>query len=315
MECRSTATGHLVAIFTILLWGTTFISTKILLTAFQPIEILLFRFLIGLLVLFIACPHRMKTTNPKQELFFAGAGFCGICLYYLLENIALTLTTASNVGVIVSVAPMFTAVLLYYCSRGEEPLHLPFFIGFAVAITGISIISFRETSLNINPIGDLLALLAALVWAVYSILIKKINTFGFNTILATRRIFIYGLFFMVPFICFYDFNWDLTRFANPLYLQNILFLGVGASALCFVTWNFAVMRLGAIKTSLYIYMIPVVTVLTSALILAESITPLSALGTSLTLAGLLISESPAWLKYQKAKRTVRAARRTRRLNA
>ena len=306
MERQSTAVGHLVALFTILLWGTTFISTKVLLIAFQPVEILLLRFLIGLLVLLAACPHRLKGTTPKQELLFAGAGFCGICLYYLLENIALTLTMASNVGVIVSVAPMLTAILLHCCGQREEPLKPSFFIGFTLAIAGIFVMSCKGM-IQFHPAGDLLALLAALVWACYSVLIKQIGTLGFNTILTTRRIFLYGLLFMMPAVYFCDFNWDLTRFANPVYLQNMLFLGIGASALCFVTWNIAVMRLGAVKTSLYIYMIPVITVLTAALALGETITPSSVLGTGLTLSGLVISESDTLKKLKDTpRRTVQA---------
>jgi drug/metabolite transporter (DMT)-like permease len=72
---------------------------------------------------------------------------------------------------------------------------------------------------------------------------------------------------------------------------NIIYLGLGASALCFVTWNFAVKVLGAVKTSIYIYIVPVITVITSTLILHEKITFLSGMGTVLTLAGLFLSES------------------------
>ena len=104
---NSTAKGHLAALVTILIWGTTFISTKVLLVDFQPIEILFFRFLMGLLALMIVYPHRLKGTTIKQESVFVAAGLCGVCLYYLLENIALTYTIASNVGVIISVAPLF----------------------------------------------------------------------------------------------------------------------------------------------------------------------------------------------------------------
>ena len=105
MKFDRTTPGHLAALLTIFIWGTTFISTKILLKDFQPIEILLFRFLLGAAALFLVCPRRIKGTSPKQELTLAAAGLCGICLYYLLENIALTYTMASNVGVILSVAP------------------------------------------------------------------------------------------------------------------------------------------------------------------------------------------------------------------
>lgn len=97
---NKTTAGHIAALITIVIWGTTFISTKILLVDFTPIEILFFRFLLGLLVLIIVYPKRLKLKDRKQEFTFAAAGLCGICLYYLLENIALTVTTASMVPVI-----------------------------------------------------------------------------------------------------------------------------------------------------------------------------------------------------------------------
>ena len=282
--------GHLSALFTIVIWGTTFISTKVLLTDFQPVEILFFRFLIGLLALLVIYPRHLHRTSTLQELTFAAAGLCGICLYYLLENIALTYTMASNVGVIISVAPFFTALLSHLFLKEERP-QASFFIGFAVAMAGIALISFNGSKLELNPIGDLLALLAALVWACYSVLTKKISGYGYHTILTTRRVFCYGILFMLPTLFLFDFKLDLVRFSNSLYLFNILFLGLGASALCFVTWNFAVKALGAVKTSVYIYMVPVITVVTSVAILHEKVTALSAVGTVLTLAGLFLSES------------------------
>lgn len=282
--------GHLSAILTIGLWGTTFISTKILLVDFKPIEILFFRFVIGLLALCAVYPHRLRGTTKKQELTFLAAGFCGICLYYLLENIALTYTMASNVGVIISVAPFFTAIISHLVTK-EEKLSLNFFAGFAVAMVGIALISFNGSKLELNPLGDLLALLAALVWACYSILTRRIGSFGYNTILTTRRVFSYGIVFMIPALFLFDFNWELTRLVKPVYLFNIIYLGLGASALCFVTWNFAVKVLGAVKTSVYIYMVPVITVVTSVIILHEKITVMAGVGTILTLAGLFLSES------------------------
>lgn len=292
MESRKTF-GHLAALLTIVIWGTTFISTKILLVDFQPVEILFFRFVMGFLVLLAAYPRRLKTADYKQELTFVLAGLCGICLYYLLENIALTFTLASNVGVIISVAPFFTAILAHFAMKSEEKLRSQFFIGFVVAMAGIILISFNGRELELNPLGDLLAVVAALIWACYSILTKKISSFGYPVILSTRRTFFYGILFMIPALFLFDFQADLSRFTNITYLFNILYLGLGASALCFVTWNFAVKELGAVKTSVYIYMVPVITVVTSVLILHEQLTLLAGIGTVLTLIGLFLSEYKA----------------------
>ncbi len=295
MENKKTF-GHIAALLTIIIWGTTFISTKILLVSFKPIEILFFRFVMGFVVLLVISPKRLKTSGLKEELTFVTAGLCGICLYYLLENIALTYTLASNVGVIISVAPFFTAILAHLFMKSEEKLRIQFFAGFVVAMIGIVLISFNGQNLELNPIGDLLAIAAALVWAVYSILTKKISSFGYPVILSTRRTFFYGILFMIPTLFFLDFHPELSRFTNMTYLFNILYLGLGASALCFVTWNFAVKELGAVKTSVYIYMVPVITVITSVLILQEKLTLLAIIGTILTLTGLFLSESKPKIK-------------------
>ncbi|WP_305133104.1 DMT family transporter [Thomasclavelia cocleata] len=282
--------GHIAALLTIFIWGTTFISTKILLVDFKPIEILFFRFLIGLIALLIIYPKRLKKTTKDQEITFALAGLCGVTLYFLLENIALTYSMASNIGVIISIAPFFTAILSDFVLK-EKSLKSNFIIGFIAAMMGIALISFNVTSnFKLNPIGDVLALLAALVWAIYSVLTKKISEYGYNTIQVTRRIFIYGITFMLIALVPFDFELNLNHFTNPLYLGNIIFLGLGASALCFVTWNVAVKILGAVKTSIYIYIVPVVTVVTSVIILNEQITLMSFIGTILTLIGLFLSQ-------------------------
>ncbi len=77
---------------------------------------------------------------------------------------------------------------------------------------------------------------------------------------------------------------------NPINAGNLLFLGLGASALCFVTWNHAVKVLGAVKTSIYIYLVPVITVVTSAIVLQEPVSLLMLAGTLLTCVGLVVSE-------------------------
>ena len=282
--------GHLAAVFTVILWGTTFISTKVLLTGFQPVEILFIRFVLGLAALTAACPKRIKGTTWRQELTFAAAGLCGVTLYFLAENMALTYTTASNGGGIASAAPLFTAILARFVWKDGERLNGSFFLGFVVAMAGLSLISFSGAAMQLNPMGDLLALSAGLIWGCYSNLTRVISGYGHPVLQTTRHIFFYGVLFMIPALFFMGFRWQPERFTHPVYLLNLLFLGLGASAACFASWNFAVGILGAVKTSAYIYGAPVITVAASALILHEPVTPAIAAGTMLTLAGLVLSQ-------------------------
>lgn len=289
MKNKQTA-GHLSALITVAIWGTTFISTKILLEAFQPVEILFLRFVIGFAALWLVSPRSLKGLSVKQELTFAAAGLSGICLYYLLENVALTYTLASNVGVIVSVVPFFTAIVSRFLLKDEEKLKPSFFIGFLFAMAGICMISFSGSSVRLNPVGDLLALAAAVVWAFYAVFSKKISSYGYPSVQTTRHCFFYGILFMLPALFLFDFHPDFFRLARPVYLGNLLFLALGASAICYVTWNFSVKVLGALKTSVYIYLGPVITVAASVLILHERLTLTTVTGMVLTLAGLAISE-------------------------
>lgn len=283
-------TGHFAALVTILIWGTTFISTKLLLASFTPIEILFSRFVLGWAALWVICPRRLRLRDPRREGVLALAGLCGVCLYYLLENIALTRTLASNVGVILSVAPFFTALITHFLHPREGRLGAPFFVGFAAAMAGVCLISLRGSAVEVHPAGDLLALLAAVVWACYSVLSRRISAFGEPVVLTTRRVFGYGLLFLLPVLPLSGARLAWARFAEPAALGHLLFLGLGASALCFVTWNFAVRSLGAVRTSVYIYLVPVITMAASALVLHEKLTPPMLAGAALTLAGLMISE-------------------------
>ena len=157
-------------------------------------------------------------------------------------------------------------------------------------MAGISLISFNGAELHLSPKGDILSVIAAAIWAVYSVCVKKIESYGYNTIVSTRHIFMYGIVFMIPALLIFGFSPDLTLLTHPKYIGNLLFLGLGASAVCFVTWNHALKLIGVIKSSVYIYLAPVVTVIASFIILHENITVMSAAGTLLTLAGLVISE-------------------------
>lgn len=279
--------GHLVALLTIFLWGITYISTKILLTDFAPLEILLIRFVIGLVGLFLVYPRFFKFTSWKEEGALAAAGLLGICLYYLFENIALTFTYASNIGVIVSTSPLFIALIA--AALGRQRLTKHFVLGFVASMAGISLISLNGSGVHINVAGDVLALLAALIWALYSYVVSYLNTLGHNPVQVTRRTFIYGIIFILPVFFATHGQVKLGLILQSQNLVNFLFLGLGASALCFLSWAYAVKKLGTVKTSIYIYLVPVVTVVTAWLILHEPITPLVIVGILLTIGGLVVS--------------------------
>ena len=289
------ARGHALALFTVTVWGVTFVCTKVLLTAANPIEILFLRFALGALALCVI--HHRVTPFPgwRTEALFAAAGATGIALYFLMENVALTMTSASNVGVIVAVAPLFIALIALFGTH-EERVSARFFAGFALAIAGIALISCEGAGAgNAGLAGCLLAVAAALAWAIYSTIGKKLGKLGLSTIATTKRTFLWGLLFMLPLLPVMGFGQGasgegLGWLTDPAMIANLLFLGLVASATCYVTWNKAAGILGVVSTSAYIYLSPVITVACSVAVLGEPLTWQIALGAALTIVGLLLSE-------------------------
>lgn len=217
------------------------------------------------------------------------AGFFGVTLYFFLQNFALTHTLAANVSVLISIAPLLIALLNQMVFHDQ--LKRGFFIGFFSAIVGIILIAYNgHFVLKLNPMGDFLSILAALVWAIYSILIKAINASQNAVFTLTRKIFSYGFVFLLPTQPLFQIRLGWERFLSLPNLLNLVFLGIVASAICFATWNYAVQVLGPVTTSIYIYLGPVVTIVTSALVLQETITPVASIGMALILVGMAFSE-------------------------
>ena len=288
---------HLVALFTVGVWGVTFVSTKVLLCDLTPLWILLLRFAVGFAMLCALRPHVLRLKERRHELLFVAAGATGIAGYYLLENVALVFTTATAVGVIVAAAPLFTAIISAMLGT-RSALTARFLVGFLLAMGGLALVGASSASGGAagaldGPMlfGDLLALLAALVWAVYSVLVKRISDLGYETVASTKRIFLWGLVFIAPATLLLDGNAldaaVLLQWENAL---NLLFLGLVASAACFVTWNASVRHLGAATAATYIYLVPAITATASILLLGEPLNAPIVLGTCLTISGLLLSQ-------------------------
>ena len=281
--------GHILACGTQIMWGATFVSTKVLLNYFQPVEILFIRMLLAFVALFFVDPHPLRIGEKKRELAFAGAGLTGLVLYFLLENTALTMTYASNVGIIVACAPFFVAVMVGIFFKERQGRN--FYIGFVIAIAGVIMVSVSgKQSFHLNPVGDFLAFLAMISWGAYSAIVKKISEWEYPIIAVTRRIYFYGIILLLPVLLGQWEGWKTDAFREPAVVANLLFLGLCASALGFLIWNLATGWIGAVKTSLYIYVSPIVTLVLSMIVLHEKMTAFSVSGSLCILVGLMISQ-------------------------
>lgn len=272
----------------ILIWSITFISTKTLLKYFAPFEIIFFRYVIAYLVFWIIDPHPIMPKNFRDELRFIACGLFGVSINFMLENTALMYSTAANVSLIVSSAPMLTGIVAHFLIK--EKLTPKFLIGCLLATSGVFLIVFNgRFILNLNPLGDLLAIFAALSFSIFSVTLKGIDS-SYKATQITKKSFFYALLSLFPFLFTPLFKWKPDVFFIPEVYGHLLFLGLLASALCFLLWNKVIRKLGPVKANNFIYFSPILTMIFAAILLDEKITIFAIGGGLLILIGVYITQ-------------------------
>lgn len=280
---------HLTAVMVVVVWGMTFISTKVLIVhGLSAQEIFLFRFLLAYAAV---CPisfHRFFARNLKDELYLVGGGVLGGSLFFFLQNIALGLTQASNVSFIICMAPLLTAVLTVLSVRTEK-VSRGFIYGSIIALLGVGLLIFNGSFiLRISPLGDLLTLLASLSWAFYSLVIRSL-TRKYSPAFITRKIFFLwhnNNSSHFPFSALIDKSCCIT---GQWSVEQSPFLGVIASSACYLLWNIVVKQLGTIQASNYLYLNPLATTVGATIFLHEEVTPVAVVGIVLILSGVYLA--------------------------
>ncbi|QUI23067.1 DMT family transporter [Vallitalea pronyensis] len=280
--------GHVFALFAIIIWGLTFISTAVLLDVLDPIEIMVFRFGMAFLLLCAIYPKNFKFLSLKEEFIFFILGLSGVSLYFIAENISLTYTLPSNVAFILTTAPLYTAIIAHFFSQ-DEKFDKSILVGFAFCIIGVFFVMYNsQVKLAINPLGDFLALAAAVMWGIYSVSLRKL-TGNYHPIYMVRKTFFYGILTTLPFIKLFGADMVSKGWSANI-IFNLIFLGIVASALCYVLWNKAVMLIGSVQATNYIYLIPLVTVIGSFIFLKHKLEPLMIFGGVLIIVGVVIAD-------------------------
>ncbi len=295
---------HLLALAVVAVWGVTFVCTKTLIAAgMHPAAIFAIRFAMAYLGIFILSfagkdGFRLFSRSIGDEAMFLFLGITGGSFYFLTENTALAYTQAANVAFLVCVAPVFTAIFTILGKRilkgrfadGLEDVRVgpTLIFGTLLALAGMALVLFDGSRLEFSLKGDLLSIGAALCWALYSMFMGQM-TRDYGGVFATRKVFFYGLITIVPFLGSCSTSFSAEVLGQPSVYLNLLFLGLIASLACFVGWNIAMAKLGNVTSTNYVYLNPVFTLITAALILGERLTPMSIAGSAAILAGVIIA--------------------------
>lgn len=291
---RKLALSHLGAVLAVTAWGLSFVSTKVLLdNGLHPVEIYVYRFVLAYLLILAVCHKRFMSNSWRDEGLFALCGLSAGSIYFIAENTALQYTLATNVSLITSLSPILTTMLVGFLYKSERPGR-GFVFGSTIAFLGVGLVVFNSstlenTSFQINPIGDLLSLLAAIGWALYSLILRRLNA-TYDVLYITRKTFFYGVVTALPFLAAEPEVSSITLLLRPEVYGNLLFLGLFASMFSYLIWAQTVKVLGALQASNYLYFQPIVTLVASVWLISEPLTWIGIAGCVLIIGGVWLSD-------------------------
>ena len=287
LQPKPTLGVYIAAFLIVVIWGCTFVQTKVLINAgLRPDEIFALRFVIAYLLMLPFSGRRLFLDSPRDELTALLLGLSGGSLYFIVENYALAYGYCSNVSLIVCLTPLITALIVGWRYPAER-LGKAGAVGSLLALAGMSMVVFNGNFvLKLSPLGDILAFAACLCWALYSLLIKQLGA-RYSNMLVTRKVFGYGLVTIFPLLLWRGMNYGIILDGGVAVWGNILFLGCVASMLCFLGWNWCLARLGTVRATNFLYLNPVIAIVSSALVLGERVTWIAVLGAVLILSGLI----------------------------
>lgn len=281
---------HILAIVTSAIWGTTFISSKfLLLEGLSPAAIMVLRFVVAYLLMLPFVRGEWFCRSVKDELKMVALGITGGSAYFLLENTALLYTQASNVAIIIAATPLLTMLTVNLLNKGQGASKRLYAYSL-LSLAGVAMVILNGNFiLKLNPMGDLLTFGAVVTWVIYSIIIANLQD-SYSSMMITRKIFFYGIVTLLPYFLIEPWGVTWEMLSRPMVWGNIAYLGVLASLVCYAAWNIVLKRLGAVDATNYLYINPIVAMITAFLLLGERITPLAIVGTAFILVGVYLAE-------------------------
>ena len=281
---------YFVALFVVLMWGTTFVSSKVLLNSgLLPADIFFVRFVMAYCCMLCISHKRLFANSVADELTLVGLGLMGGSVYFLVENMALLHSTASNVSILVSTTPLVTAMLLAIFYKSER-LSMRQIFGSILAFVGVVLVVLNgQFILHLNPLGDALALGASFTWGFYSLFMRRIMG-RYSADFITRKVFFYGLVTILPYFALvHPLNIGLLTSGNMTIWSNLIFLGIIASTGGYLLWNWVMRKLGAVKSTNFIYLQSLVAMVAGHVILGERITFMAIAGAVILIAGMILA--------------------------
>lgn len=273
-------------LFTILVWGISLINTKITMEYYNSISTSFWRAVIASITLFILkkINHpKIKMKKEDRKTFFI-AGASGVFFYFIFQNTGLKYISASLTSILLGLIPILTMIVESIISK--QKLSIVKIVSVFISLTGVCLIVGFETGNSISNIliGSLLILLSVFSWVIYTFTTKSLSkNYSPVTILYYQTIIgtvLLGL--LMPF------NWTNPLEASLITNLNLAYLGIICSAVAYSLYNFALEHLNPTICTIFINLLPAISIVTGVIVLDEKITPIQIFGTAVILFSIYL---------------------------
>ncbi len=283
------------ALFAVIVWGASFVATKVSLQYADPVTVVWLRFSLGVWVLGLAVVVNRQFILPtRKDLgYFALLGFLGITFHQWLQSTGLLTAQATTTAWIVATTPVFMALLGLIVLK--ENLALYQVTGIFLATLGVLLVVTKGdltvlTTGKFGTIGDFLVLISAINWAIFSTLSRS----GLQRHPATRMMFFVMSFgWLFTSVLFFSTSgiWKISSIPWDGWVA-ILFLGIFCSGIAYIFWYDALKELPVAQTGAFLYLEPIVTVIVASIVLSEALLAASAIGGLTILVGVWLVNRP-----------------------
>lgn len=286
---RPKVIASIYAILAISFWGVSFVSTKALLVKMDPFTLVVLRFgIAALFLLVILMLNRRKLAIPLQYMpHLIVLGILGVFIHQVVQSTALLTIDASSAGWLISFSPIFTVILSILFLH--EKMNLTRAAGMIVAVIGVMLVTTTRSGQSFDfsmNLGFSLMILSTLNWAVYSILLKKLNI-PIPALVVTFYMSVVGFLLTLPFIL-RNRGWKSLSLLDSSEWAHLAFLAIFVSGVGYWYWGKALEVLDASRVSVFLYLEPLVTFLAAILLLHEKIFLISAVGGIIIIIGVMI---------------------------
>ena len=281
---RNKFLGSLLLGSTAIMWGISYIFTKVAVRSIPPMILALLKFLGAFLVILPAAKRSRVRLIGKAHFYSAMSGLTGITFYFFFENHALKYTSASDASLIVSSAPILTMILYDVWMKRFDLFE---YLGSILAFSGIFFVIYGGQFTEVSSVkGNFMAFGAAASWATYTYFFERI---GSGSIRATAETILWGMLFIAPMSLYEILSADNNLLFPASAVSGVLYLGVLASAIGYYMWGKGIQLWGGKAATLWVYSIPVFTVLSDIFFFRNFPSRYFYLGALLVSGGIIIS--------------------------